>query len=109
MTSCRCDRPDQRKFDLAGVGAISGRTLNNNGSDATNDIDIATAFTAADGDGCPLILTSGLAKRLDAAWAVGTNQGGFDTGSIANTTYHLWLIRRADSGVVAAISAYLIG
>jgi hypothetical protein len=31
---------------------------------------------------------------------VGTNQGGLDTGSIANTTYHVWLIKRIDTGVV---------
>jgi hypothetical protein len=45
-------------------------------------------------------LASGLTKRLDAAWAVGTNQGGLDTGSIADGTYHVWLIRRSDTGVV---------
>jgi hypothetical protein len=47
-----------------------------------------------------MVLASALTKRLDAAWAVGTNQGGLDTGSIANTTYHVWLIQRSDTGVV---------
>jgi hypothetical protein len=44
-----------------------------------------------------------LTKRLDAAWSVGTNQGGLDTGSIANTTYHIWLIKRSDTKVVDAL------
>jgi hypothetical protein len=48
-------------------------------------------------------LASTLTKRLDAAWAVGTNKGGLDTGSIANTTYHVWLIQRSDTGVVDAL------
>jgi len=50
-----------------------------------------------------MTLASGLTKRLDANWAVGTNQGGLDTGSIANTTYYVWLIQRSDTGVVDAL------
>lgn len=85
-------------------GFIFGLTLSNNGSDATNDIDIS-AGSCASNDASPtnLTLATALTKRLDAAWAVGTNQGGLDTGSIANTTYHVWLIRRSDTGVVDAL------
>lgn len=82
-------------------GHIAGLTLSNNATDATNDIDIA-AGEAASTETNPvlMVLASALTKRLDAAWAVGTNQGGLDTGSIANTTYHIWLIQRSDTGVV---------
>lgn len=85
-------------------GHIFGLTLSNNGTDATNDIDIA-AGEAASTETNPvlMVLASALTKRLDAAWAVGTNQGGLDTGSIANTTYHVWLIQRSDTGVVDAL------
>lgn len=85
-------------------GHIYGLTLSNNAGDATNDIDIA-AGEAASTETNPvlIVLASALTKRLDAAWAVGTNQGGLDTGSIANTTYHVWLIRRSDTGVVDAL------
>jgi hypothetical protein len=80
--------------------AMFGLTLSNNVSDSVNDIDIA-AGGAMDTTGVYwMSLTSGLTKRLDAAWAVGTNQGGLDTGSIANDVYHLWLIVRSDTGVV---------
>jgi hypothetical protein len=86
---------------LAIQGHRYGLTLSNNGSDATNDIDIAVGSAASDGT-TPYLMTlaSALTKRLDASWAVGTNQGGLDTGSIANTTYHVWLIQRSDTGVV---------
>lgn len=86
------------------AGHLYGLTLSNNASDATNDIDIAVG-SAASSDTTPslMILASALTKRLDAAWAVGTNQGGLDTGSIANTTYHVWLIQRSDTGVVDAL------
>lgn len=92
--------PTAHKFYPANDRAIRGLTLSNNVSDATNDVDIAAGWTAADSDGCPLILTAALTKRLDASWAVGNNQGGLDTGSIANDVYHVWLIRRPDTGVV---------
>ncbi|MGP4671793.1 hypothetical protein ACSV5N_07490 [Agrobacterium salinitolerans] len=90
-------RPTQR-------GQIYGLTLSNNASDATNDIDIAAGECASD-ETIPSLMTlsSSLTKRLDAAWAVGTGNGGLDTGSIANTTYHVWLIQRSDTGVVDAL------
>lgn len=85
-------------------GHIFGLTLSNNGTDATNDIDIA-AGEAASTETNPvlMVLASALTKRLDASWAVGTGNGGLDTGSIANTTYHIWLIQRSDTGVVDAL------
>lgn len=81
--------------------SITGLTLSNNGSDANNDIDIAAGRALAVEADYNLILTSALTKQLDAAWAVGTNQGGLDTGSKANSTwYHVWLIARVDTHVV---------
>jgi hypothetical protein len=85
-------------------GQIHGLTLSNNATDATNDIDIA-AGEAASTETNPVLMVLGstLTKRLDAAWAVGSGNGGLDTGSIADTTYHVWLIRRSDTGVVDAL------
>ncbi len=86
-------------------GHIFGLTLSNNATDATNDIDIAVGEAGADTApfGAMVQSTAGLTKRLDAAWAVGDGNGGLDTGTIANTTYHVWLIKRADTGVVDAL------
>lgn len=81
-------------------GYLFGLTLSNNGTDPTNDIDIAAGTAKDSTNAYDLTLASALTKRLDAAWTVGTNQGGLDTGSIANTTYHIWLIKRSDTGVV---------
>lgn len=81
-------------------GHLHGLTLSNNGTDPTNDIDIAVGSARDVDDTDDMILASALTKRLDAAWAVGTNQGGLDTGSIANTTYFVWLIKRDDTRVV---------
>lgn len=81
-------------------GVMWGLTLSNNGSDATNDIDIAAGVAVDQGQGAFMALTTGITKRLDAAWAAGTNQGGLDTGSIANAWYHMWAIRNPVSGVV---------
>lgn len=85
------------------TGFLHGLTLSNNVTDATNDIDIATGKCRDSADGANMVLGSALTKRLDATWAVGTNQGGLDTGAIANGTYHIWLIKRPDTGVVDAL------
>ena len=77
---------------------LNGLTLSNNSGDATNDIDIAAGACVSD-DGTTVMNLSAITKQLDASWAVGTNQGGLDTGSIANTTYHLWVINRPDTNV----------
>lgn len=84
-------------------GFLFGLTLSNNGTDAVNDIDFATG-SATDSTGLQtLVLASALTKRLDATWAVGTNQGGLDTGAIADASYFCFLIKRPDTGVVDAI------
>lgn len=81
---------------------IDGLTISNNGTDATNDLDIAAGVaTVTDGTTWRVAeLASSLTKQLDATWAVGTNQGGLDTGTASDTTYHIWLIMRSDTGVV---------
>lgn len=84
-------------------GFIYGLTLSNSSGDTTNDIDIATGVAFDSTNVKTLRLSSAITKRLDASWAVGTNQGGLDTGSIADTTYHVWLIMRSDTGVVDAL------
>jgi hypothetical protein len=85
------------------AGHLFGLTLANNGSDATNDIDIAVgSCVSSDGTGA-LALVSPLTKRIDAAWAVGTGNGGLDIGTLANGTYHIFAIKRTDTGVVDAL------
>lgn len=85
---------------LAGYLSPSA-TLSNNATDATNDIDIAAGSAASDSATPDLmVLGTALTKRLDATWAVGANQGGLDTGTVADGTYHVFLIKRSDTGVV---------
>lgn len=84
---------------------LSGLTLSNNVSDATNDIDIAAGVANDSTNARTLQLTSGLIKKLDASWAVGTNQGMRDTGSISNATWHIFLIMRPDTGVVDVLAS----
>lgn len=81
-------------------GYLTGLTLSNNATDATNDIDISDGCCRDDADVADMILASALTKRLDATWAVGTNQGGLDEGSIADDVYFVWLIKRSDTDVV---------
>src|SRR3989338_8425959 len=84
---------------------LTGVTLSNNGADATNDLDVAVGAASSQDavitDRTLMSLTTAITKQLDAAWAVGTNQGGrMSPAAIANTTYHVHLIKRVDTGVV---------
>lgn len=87
---------------------VYGLTLSNNGTDANNDIDIATG--QARGNSVTVTNSATLTKRLDASWAVGTNQGGLDTGSKANsTTYHVHAIRKDGDGTFDALFSTSVG
>ena len=79
--------------------AIQGLTYSNNVSDATNDIDIAVGGAMDATSARMMVLSAAITKRLDAAWAVGNNQGGLDTGSASDTDYYIWLINRSDTDV----------
>ena len=81
------------------MSELFGMRLSNNATDPTNDIDI-TAGKRRDSTDAQNIVGAASTKRLDAAWAVGSGNGGLDTGSIANTTYHVFTIKRSDTGVV---------
>ena len=88
---------------LVPAGYLFGFGMSN-GTDTTNDINIAVGECASDdataANRVLMTLTSGYTKQLDAAWAVGTNQGGRDTGAISNATWHMYVIQRPDTGVV---------
>lgn len=85
-------------------GHIDGLVLANNGADANNDIDIAAGACRDDGNAANIVFAASLTKRLDAAWAAGSNQGGLDTGSEANSTwYHVFAIRNPATGAADAL------
>ena len=92
-------------------GSIDGLILSNNVADAAKDLDIAVGAAQDDGNAVNIVLAAALTKQLDAAWAVGTNAGALDgTESVggtpdASTWYHIWLIRRSDTGVVDVLAS----
>lgn len=80
---------------------ISGLTLSTAGSSAT--MSIAAGMGVNSTNVQTMILTSAISKTT-SAWAVGTGNGGLDTGAIANSTwYYFYLIRRTDTGVVDVV------
>lgn len=88
-------------------GYLYGMILTNNAGDTTNDIDISAGTARA--ANTTNINLSAITKRLDAAWAVGTNQGGLDTGSIGNGTYHVHAIKRMDTLVTDVLFSLSVG
>ncbi len=82
---------------------IAGLTLSN-GTDTDHDTDIAVGECRDDADSLNISVATILTKQIDAAWAVGHNAGGLDTGAVAaDSIYAIWLIERPDTGVVDAI------
>lgn len=95
------DAAANKLYPACARGELHGLAWANNSGDAANDIDVGPGIARDDADSDTLLLTATLTKRLDAAWAVGSNQGGLDTGSkAAGTLYALWLVKRPDTGVV---------
>jgi hypothetical protein len=92
-------------------GHIDGLILSNDATDPAKDIGISAGEATDDGAAVIMSLSSALIKKLDASWAVGTNQGSLDgTESVAGTPdadtwYHIWLIRRSDTGVVDILAS----
>ena len=81
-------------------GHIWGLVISN-AADTANDITVAAGEARDEANTGDMILASAITKRLDAGWAVGTNQGGINTGSVADSTwYEVILIKRTDTGVV---------
>ncbi|MCK1445432.1 hypothetical protein IVB43_23895 [Bradyrhizobium sp. 48] len=79
-------------------GSLGGLTLSTAGASATFGIAIGTANDSTNVD--VLVLGSAYTKTT-SAWAVGTGNGSLDTSTIANSTwYHVFLIKRPDTGVV---------
>jgi hypothetical protein len=79
---------------------LAGMTLSTAGSSATMSI---AAGQAADSTNAVLMNLAATSKTT-GSWAVGSGNGGLDTGTIANSTwYYFYAIRRPDTGVVDVI------
>lgn len=85
-------------------GFINGLILSNDAGDATNDINITAGSCVDSTDATNITLSSEITKQIDASWVVGDDAGGFPSGlTLTNDTwYHVFLIRRSDTGVVDA-------
>lgn len=79
------------------AGQLPSPTLANNGLDALHDIDVA-AGSIIDEARTAVITLGAITKRLDAAWAAGTNQGGRAAGVslVDGSWYHVFAIAKAD-------------
>jgi hypothetical protein len=82
-------------------GHIDGLILSN-GTDATNDIDIAAGKCRDSTDAVDIVIATALGKQLDANWAAGgttgTPAGGRNSAAgITDATYHVWAVRTAAS------------
>lgn len=86
-------------FTVGLRGHISGFQLTNNVTDPTHSIDIGVGVARDHPTNTNDIIVLPTTKKLNAAWAAGSGNGGLDTGASAiNTWYHLYAIKRTDNG-----------
>ena len=70
-----------------GRGFIDGMVLSND-TDTAHDISISAGECRDSTNATNLKADSAFVKRIDATWAVGTTNGGLDTGAVANSTWY---------------------
>lgn len=88
-------------------GYISGLILSAPGGVGTFGI---AAGVAADSTSTSMMALATAYTKTTAAWAVGTAAGALDTGAVANGWYHVYEIKRLDTGIVdIAISTSAAG
>ncbi|MET4332015.1 hypothetical protein ABIB80_007877 [Bradyrhizobium sp. i1.15.2] len=87
------------QFDVSLLrGYLAGLTLSTAGSSATFSV---AAGVAVDSTNAGFMLLASAYTKTTSAWAVGTGNGALDTGTIAASTwYHVYQIKRTDTGVV---------
>lgn len=82
-------------------GYIDGLIMSTAGSSTTMAI---SAGQATDTSNALNLILSASINKTTSAWAVGSGNGGLDTGAIANSTwYYFYVIRRPDTGVVDVV------
>jgi len=90
--------PRAEDYSPADPGFLFGLTLSTAGSSATFSV---AAGRASDSAAVEMMVLASSLSKTTSAWAVGSGNGGLDTGAIANNTwYHAYLIKRADTNVV---------
>ena len=98
------DTPPPAALITTARGYIDGLTLSNNVGSPTTYLDITPGQARDNTDVDTIVLGTTISKRLDAAWAVGHTAGGLDTGvKAAASWYHVWVIKRSDTGIVDAL------
>jgi len=91
--------------DITGSAAfrnlLSGLTMSTAGSSATMSISAGVAMNSTN---AYLMQLGSSVGKTTSAWAVGSGNGGLDSGSISSNTWYYWyLIRRPDTGVVDVV------
>lgn len=77
---------------------LAGLTLSTAGSSATFSV---AAGVAVDDSNTDFMSLAASISKATTAWIVGFGNGALDSGSIAiNTWYHVYLIKRPDTGIV---------
>lgn len=91
-------------YDRLFKGYHEGLIISNNAIDPAYDIDVSTGICRDSGNVAFISLASTITKRIDAAWATGTDAGGLPSGLTltAGTFYRVFVLRNPTTGAVDA-------
>lgn len=79
---------------------ISGLEPSSAAGDTANDITVAAGYCRNSTNTANIALSFAITKQADAAWVAGANQGGWDTGTVANGWGYVFVISNPTTGVV---------
>lgn len=105
VTSLRLRQALSKSRQIGQFGYIAGLTLSNNAAAPTTDIDIAPGGARSADNSASLLLDATITKRLQSAgaWTPGVGGNGLFAGArVAQTWYHVFLIRKDFDGTVEA-------
>ncbi len=86
---------------------LAGLGLSTAGGSATFSV---AAGAAADATNAAMLALASATTKTTSAWVVGAGNGGLDGGTIASATwYHVYLIKRVDTGLVDVVFSLSAG
>jgi hypothetical protein len=77
-------------------GYLSGMGLSNSAADLTNDIVCGEGTCRNHDNTFTIVRAAALTKQLNAAWAAGNNNGMRSSAALADGTWHIFAIAKAD-------------
>ena len=83
-----------------------GLGIERDSGDTDHDIKVKAGAVKSDDYSTDIVLSTDIIKRMDSAWAAGSNAGGHDGTTLpADGIYYIWLIKNSSTGAVDVLGS----